>query len=93
MALLSIPGTARADRSRVYVGIGIGTAAAVGGGIVSWNISYSRQVKKQEPLREPSRSIAGLKFEKESLSASPIPSRFGPAPSLWFELPLLQLQW
>ena len=96
IALFLFPDNAHADRSRVYVGVGVGTAAAVGGGIVSWNIGYSRQVKKQDPTQERSDSVAGLRFEKkENLLASsfPFPKRFEAAPSLWFELPFLQLRW
>jgi hypothetical protein len=95
IALFLFPGAAHAGRSQVYVGVGIGTAAAVGGGIISWNLNYSQQVKKQNPARERSGSIAGLRFEKENspVSSFPFPKRFEATPPLWIELPLFQLRW
>lgn len=103
LALLLGPWNAHASNRRVYVGVGVGTAVAIGGGIVSFNVGYSQQVNKQKPEsslpgtdRPP--ALAELKRKREdaaphSLTDFEVRSQSASPQPLRIELPFFILRW
>lgn len=102
LALLLFPLNAHARAPRTYVGIGVGTAVAIGGGIVSFNVGYNQQVRKEKPESpspetDPPPALARLKREGKEKTLPAFPDATihsqSPPPPFRIELPFFILRW
>jgi|GEM_PF-5330857 len=101
-ALLLWPSFSDARRTQVYVGIGVGTAVAIGGGIASFNVGVSQRVDREPESPSPATDspplLAEISHKEATAVRKPlfelrIDSPLDPPQPLRFELPLFILRW
>lgn len=84
--------------SRVYVGVGVGTAIVVGSGVASFNIGVNQRISEQKPEADLPPALAEITRDREPLTSKPFPdlridSPIEPPRLLRLELPLFILRW